>query len=256
MTSFDINVSFLIISVFFFRSAAPTLSPIWIERNKSITGIHYHGTALQFKWTLTPCDIHEMSMWVPEQTSCQHSRQAKFYFLWLGTTGQPMSPSPSYPITFGSTQGNWLQHWLFSIPVGCMNNWPIWCPGFYSLWKHHSTVISHETCVYIACLSIRTWKSSSKTISNKGWHSYALYHFPVFILISLDSSEQITLTLWLLTFFKVLIIHSCSKNRFLGRDLLVDQQGVWSLFGGLTLYCLASGVQSAISSPWKLRSDV
>ncbi len=91
-----------------------------------------------------PCDIHEMSMWVPEQTSCQQSRQTKFYFLWLGTTGQPMSPSLSYPITFGSTQGNWLQHWLFSILVGCMNNWPIWCPEFNSPWKHHSTVISHE----------------------------------------------------------------------------------------------------------------
>lgn len=140
---------FSLFQYFFFScSVAPTLSVFSIERNKSVTGVHYHGTALQFKWTLTPCDIHEMSMWVPEQTSCQRSRQTKFYFLWLGTTGQPMSPSLSYPITFGSTLGNWLQHWLFSIPVGCMNNWPIWCPEFNSSWKHHSTVISRERPVF------------------------------------------------------------------------------------------------------------
>lgn len=64
-----------------------------------------------------------------------------------------------------------------------LSRWGVWIIdpsdvlGF-TLSENITVVISHEACVYIACLSILTWKSSSKTNSNKSWHSFRFLSFP------------------------------------------------------------------------------
>lgn len=92
-----------------------------------------------------------------------------------------------------------------------LSRWGVWIidPSYVLSLTFPENITVQLSVMRILCvcslLNMLTRKSSPETNSNKGWHSYAFYHFPVFILNSLVSSEQITPTLWLLTFIKVLI---------------------------------------------------
>lgn len=191
MSCLIISLIHIFSSVFFFYTHTPTctsaqcsrfnttvLLPLFITIKLLYNSNERRPHVIYMKWLMR----------VPD--SCQRSNQTKFYFLRLGTMGRSVSPRFSYPITSGSTRGNWLQHWLFSIPVGWMNNWPFWCLEFNTVWKHQSTVISPERPVLCSLVEHADSNVSHLTIKIAIKACCAFYNFPIYIIVlSLVSTE-------------------------------------------------------------------